>query len=221
MRVSSTHSCILPVKVHTIQVVFGHHIGHGPGQCLSISVTGRGVAEALVRVGVVGEGPAAHGHDAFDPLQLDESIELFLVLAGVECKIGLDINKGVVDVGVAVAGGHDVLLRHLGHVHVEAAAVKVPRFKIGDPPGLAAGLRRVQVESAVGHAAVASSLGRPWTALFDRRRDTKVGAQTAVAPDIAAHVQRTGVQVGDCRPVVWPLGAGNGGPAQGASVGGG
>lgn len=159
-----------------------------------------GISEALEGARVGGKRPAAKGEDLLEAGPLHESSELVLDAGGVHVETGCDRGKGKVDVRV-------LLGRDLIDAHAQTRPQLVERLEVADGLDLGGGIAVVDnLHPAVGDAAVGVWLCGPGGASVRGRLGAEVGRRAAKAPDIAACVQGTGIQIRQCGAVGRPLG---------------
>lgn len=150
------------------------------------------------------ERPAAEAQNLFHAFEVCrfQLVELVPDTAHIDLEILCDGGKGEVDVRIR----RGVELRN---VHVEALALSsVPPLEVADAEEEPGGLLVVDdIGQAVGDAAVGAGPCRARRPRVGRRHGAEVRGGATHAPDIAACIQGTGIELGDVCPVRRPLGA--------------
>jgi len=142
-----------------------------------------------VRVGVGRERPAAEREDALEALDAHKLISLPLGLAQVDLEVLGDLAKSKVHVRV--------LGRDLADVHVKARARGVPRLEVTQVHELGRLFLVVEnVGTAFGDAGVLLVARVPRQLARGLGARAEVGRGAALAPDVAAGVERAGVHLG-------------------------
>lgn len=134
-----------------------------------------------------GKGPPAKRNNLLHRrLENFEAAPLILRLCRVNLEVALDIDERKVDVRV-------LGLVNLAHVHLQALAAGVEAFKVHELLELRQGRALDDVRPAVGDASL-----RDRHSLASRRAE--VGRGAAVAPEVAARLERTRVEAGQLVP---------------------